>query len=204
MGKCILTKIISKSKHETHERLRVKEKWNLVWCSGKCNLTWLFEMERRRGESFLCLPSPTLFPFPSPSRPTFWFWPRSSRTISLSLRLPRRRPPEPMFSVGSRLCLSTGHSWFPFTQAQSTLYLLQEEQEAKYEVTKLKDLALIATSTNICLLSSVILCKIVIHGLVHAVVEHCSIGADFGVKTVLLTSCHSQNQNRWWSLCPWW
>lgn len=104
---------------------------HLVWCSRKCNLAWLFEMERRRGESFLCLPSPTLLPFPSPSKPMFWFWPWSSRTVSLSLRLPRRRPPEPRFSVGSRLCLSTGHSWFPFTQAQSTLYLLQMLREEK-------------------------------------------------------------------------
>lgn len=87
-------------------------------------LAWLLEMDRRRGDSFLCLPSPTLLPFPSPSTPAFWFWPWSSRTISLSLRLPLRLPPAPRFSVGSRLCLSTGHSWFPFRQAQSTLYLL--------------------------------------------------------------------------------
>lgn len=111
---------------------------HLVWCSWKSNLAWLFEMERRRGESFLCLPSPTLLPFPSPSKPMFWFWPWSSRTVSLSLRLPRRRPPEPRFSVGSRLCLSTGHSWFPFTQAQSTLYLLQISREEKQKRRKRK------------------------------------------------------------------
>lgn len=98
---------------------------------SKRGLAWLFEMDRRRGESFLCLPSPTLLPFPSPSTPAFWFWPWSSRTISLSLRLPLRLPPAPRFSVGSRLCLSTGHSWFPFTQAQSTLYLLTKAEMSR-------------------------------------------------------------------------
>lgn len=89
-----------------------------------CSLAWLFEMERRSGESFLCLLSVTLLPLASPSKPIFWFWPWSSRGASLSLRPPRRRLPEPRFSIGSRLCFSTGHSWLPFTQAQSTLYLL--------------------------------------------------------------------------------
>lgn len=130
------------------EVLKKSEIGALVWRS-KCNLAWLFEIERRRGESFLCLPSPTLLPFPSPSRPMFWFWPRSSRTVSLSLRLPLRRPTR--FSVGSRLCLSTGHSWFPFTQAQSTLYLLRETQRRSGEqsyvtLERKKDVALLLLS----------------------------------------------------------
>lgn len=123
-GECILTE--NKSKLRSFK----KGDWHQACFAHrtlKSNLAWLFEMERRRGESFLCLLSPMFLPFPSPSKPTFWFWAWSSRANSLSFRFPLRLPPEPRFSVGSRLCLSTGHSWFPFTQAQSTLYLLQKQ-----------------------------------------------------------------------------
>lgn len=120
-----MVKLETKSKHVTWAVLKC-----VIGCTGvmfvEVEPAWLFEMERRRGESFLCLQSPTVLPFSSPSKPIFWFWPGSSRVVSLSLRLPLRRPPEPRFSVGSRLCFSTGHSWFPFTQAQSTLYLLRK------------------------------------------------------------------------------
>lgn len=95
--------------------------------------TWLLDIESRRGESFLCLASLSVFPLgPSQSIVRFWFCPLSSRGGSLSLR-PRRRVLEPRFSVGSKLCLSTGHSWLPFTHAQSTLYLLNKAWKKETE-----------------------------------------------------------------------
>lgn len=139
ISKCVLIKHRLQETKSKHWAVCVKEggqRVHLVPCSFKCDLAWLFEIERRRGESFLCLPSPKFLAFPSPSKPMFWFWPWSSRTASFSLRLPLRLAPDPRFSVGSWLCLSTGHSWFPFTQAQSTLYLLEmlQKEENKKKV----------------------------------------------------------------------